>query len=197
MSETESEAKWILNEAAWASLKQLLPQMDTLEQSNHFFDSSNGQLRQAKWALRLRKENHKEFLTAKGPAEITGKVVHRPEIEVEVSPDHLKHFDVSFRLSEIPLAPCEVLQEKFGNLEMQKFLSFYNQRQILLWEGQSLELDCSECLGQKRYELEWEAPADILDQNLPKLEKWLQEEKIETTNSTMGKLSWALSLHKI
>jgi uncharacterized protein YjbK len=125
---------------------------------------------------------------------MTGQIVHRPEIEVELQQDEVARFNQSFKLSELSNAPVQFLMEQFGDLELQAFLSFTNQRDVLLWEGHSLELDCSECLGQKRYELEWESSIEILEQNLSKFEKWLQQEKIETSHSSMGKLSWALSL---
>lgn len=197
MSETESEAKWVLNESAWLTLKKKLPLVESLRQNNLFFDNPEGRLRKEKWALRLRIENQKCFLTAKGPAEISGKIVHRPEIEVELHAGQAELFQAPFRLSDILVTPCEYLCDRFGDLELETFLGFDNHREVLSWEGFFLELDCSECLGHKRFELEWEAEADVLEKNLPRLEKWLQEEKIETKNSSMGKLSWALSLHHL
>ena len=61
MSETETELKWSIDHASWLKLKTLLPTQKTLLQQNFFFDNELGELRGARWALRLRKENEDYF----------------------------------------------------------------------------------------------------------------------------------------
>lgn len=57
-------------------------------QRNHFFDTRDGQLRDAGFALRLREESGRFFLTAKGPASgSNGPLTTKAETEVELEAD--------------------------------------------------------------------------------------------------------------
>jgi len=56
-------------------------------QTNHFFDTSDGRLRQKRFSVRLRDEDGRFILTAKAPSRgVGGSVSARTEAEAEVDP---------------------------------------------------------------------------------------------------------------
>ncbi len=76
----------------------------TVIQENHFFDTRDADLREAGYALRLRIEERRRLLTAKGPATRSeGGLTDRPEVEVEVEPAEAE------RILSGDLAPLDLL----------------------------------------------------------------------------------------
>jgi len=191
MTNIEAELKWELNREGWFKLQTLLETKRELAQENLFYDDDAFTLRNARWALRLRHENDSTFLAAKGPAEQIENLSKRTEIEVEISSEAAEGFKCCSRLDQ-HFKPTQFLFEKFGDLKLFQFMSFRNDRKVLLWKGYELELDHSRCLTSERYELEWETEADELLNLKHELENWLSAEGVYFKPSSEGKLSWAI-----
>lgn len=189
----ESELKWEICAEAWVKLSAALPLVRNLEQDNKFFDSSEFDMRGDRWALRLRTENEKTFLTAKGPAQYEGNLTQRPEIEVLLSEQEAQAFVKKPSLN-YDHAPCEYLKQVYGDLNLQEVLSFSNLRKVVLWEGFELELDHSRAFGEDRYEIEWEGELVTLRNKKQALEAFLDAKGIEFRASSQGKLAWALEV---
>lgn len=194
MTNIEAELKWELDQKGWFKLQTLLEVKKELTQENRFYDDKAFTLREARWALRLRNENDSIFLAAKGPAEQIENLSKRTEIEVEISSKTAEEFKSCSRLDQ-NFKPTQFLFEIFGDLKLFQFMSFKNDRKVLLWRGYELELDHSRCLESERYELEWETEAEKLLDLKHELESWLSSEGVSFKPSSEGKLSWAIKEH--
>lgn len=86
-SHQEIELKRLLLGAGAADrlVAALGPLAADLTQTNHFFDTSDGRLRQGRFSVRLRDESGRFILTAKAPSRgVGGSVTARTEAEVEI-----------------------------------------------------------------------------------------------------------------
>ncbi len=81
MIPVEIELKWRLDADSHAALRrriaELLGKAHVLEQTNGFFDSSDGRLRAARRSVRLRRENARVILTCKARGSVDGIGTHR------------------------------------------------------------------------------------------------------------------------
>jgi uncharacterized protein YjbK len=83
-----------------------------LTQNNHFFDTAEGLLRRARYALRLRLEPGRARLTAKGPAQQGAgetDLAVRPEEEIELDAE------VANAILRGGLSPLEAFEERGGD----------------------------------------------------------------------------------
>jgi|SaaInlStandDraft_1057018.scaffolds.fasta_scaffold30807_3 uncharacterized protein YjbK len=192
----EIELKLLIDESGHQNLlKQLQQDGPTLQQTNHFFDTPQKELRSNLWALRCRKENDQLFLTCKGPSfSSQDGVSSRTEIEAPTSPDVLSKLQLGCSLSDIDHPAAQHLINQFGPLSVEPLLSFHNERQRLPWEEAMIELDHSTCLQQHRYEIELEGSHQQIKRWAPSLEECLREWNIPFTRATDTKLKWASSL---
>ena len=100
----ESELKLELDPATYDALMALRsPGDEPVEQINTFYDSAAGDLRRLRWALRLRREGSRAWLTVKGaPARQDSGYFVRPELEAEIPADEAARLARGFRLSGCP-----------------------------------------------------------------------------------------------
>jgi uncharacterized protein YjbK len=191
----ETELKLQIGSIELGLLCQKLPHVGPLRrQINTFFDSSKLMFRAEHWALRLRLDGDQWFLTAKGPNSRQHGISDRIEIEEPCSVETAQLLNTTkVHLGELDCAPAKALLEKFGDVELSPWLSFINDRQVLLWEGCHLELDHSVCCQQHRYEIELELPmAELLPKRIA-LERWLNEQGIPFAEATDSKLAWTVA----
>ncbi len=148
-----------------------------LLQTNYFFDAASGSLRDARIALRLRKEANRYQLTLKGKSEQSsaeGALTMRREEEFELSAEQAQNIlsgDASpltvFELNCPNSQLLELARTALGTEPVQELGSFENQRRRLgpleLSEAEGIEL-CMEFDrsvfpdGAVEYELEVEVP---------------------------------------
>ena len=192
----EQEIKLELSERLHTEILALLPESaDSVSQNNFFFDSPEKRLGQEKWALRLREQGSRFYLTSKGPSHKGRGGVHvRPEIESEVSPDKASEMLRGFSLGSFPLAPCRCLLEKFGDLAVSCFLTFPNTRICAEWQGYTLEFDRTEISDMVFFELELEAEAETIDRARKTLRRWFSKNGWPYVPSRKSKLERALAL---
>lgn len=92
MTGEEIELKWALDVAGHAELARRLPALlgtgEDLAQENRYCDSSDGRLRAAGLALRLRRENARLVMTCKAKRGLPGAdgLHHHQEIECDLDP---------------------------------------------------------------------------------------------------------------
>lgn len=147
-----------------------------LLQDNLFFDTEDGVLRKNGWALRIRLENDKAFLTVKGgrvPSE--DGVFSRPEFECGLSVREARRLSGVWRLDEAAFPPCKELLSSFGPLTMGQILHFSNERIRIPWKEWTLELDKSSAYGESFCELEAETSPDKKEELLAALRKLFAE----------------------
>ena len=197
MTNREVELKLSLCESSHGRLLQILPSRGHLyQQRNIFLDTVDFRFRRERWALRMRQEDGQWTLAAKGPSRRTGGISDRIEIEVSITQEQAEVWlrgDVL--LSELRMEPSGHLLEMFGDLRVSPWLSFDNQRQVLLFEGVALELDASQCSESRRYELELELPRPELDEVIPKLNAFFVVHGLPWQPSDQSKLAWAIEHH--
>ncbi|MBF0198608.1 MAG: CYTH domain-containing protein [Planctomycetes bacterium] len=196
MENQETELKLLLNQQGYETLLNSWAHEGPMrKQENTFFDSDAKQLRQILWALRLRLDGERWWLTAKGPNQQTQGISEREEIEVELSTNEAKRILKSpFCLSEISASPTSLLREMVGDISVKPWMQFSNMRQVLLWKDFRLELDRTYCRGEERYELEFEADKELLQKVRAELENSLKVLGVCFRESETGKLLWAISV---
>jgi uncharacterized protein YjbK len=194
MMNREVELKLALDETAYEKLFHLLPSRGVKrEQINTFFDSSDLLMRKNYWALRLRKDDSQWFLTTKGPSQRQQGISDRIEIEQAISAEQAEQcLAQSWVLSDLDYEPTRYLLEKFGDLPVDVWMSFQNQRQVLLFQDTMLELDHSSCEGQHRYECEVECSLEALQAITPELKAFFLEHDLPWSPSDQSKLAWAV-----
>lgn len=158
----EIELKIEITEEIYTSLIKQFPIIRNELQENYFFDTENRILNSNFWALRIRFQEGKAFLTAKGPKIIQSDEQIRPEYEVELPLDVGKKMQNGIELDKGLYPPINILYEKFGKILLLPLLSFTNQRIYIAWKQWILEIDKT-CIGAKIfYELEIEAAIDTI-----------------------------------
>lgn len=150
----EIELKWRLDADGHAELQrritELLGQPRVLEQTNRFFDSSDGRLRTARRSVRLRRENGRVILTCKAKGSVDGLGTHRhDEWERELP---------AAAWDAIPGDLPEAWRVALGDAPLVEFGGFANRR--LEWHDNQhlLCLDCSDFGSGIDHELEIETP---------------------------------------
>lgn len=195
MTNREVELKLLLSSEGYERLFEKLAHVGhPRKQINKFYDSEEGVLRSERWALRLRCDDGHWWLTAKGPSDGQDGISDREELEMEISSAAAEVFrQDDLTLSSLLFEPAQRLLKDYGNMSLVEWMSFENSRQVLSWDGLSLELDHSVCGASHRYELELELPKDQLLMVRGRLENWLNKNSIHFEASDQGKLSWAVS----
>lgn len=150
----EIELKWQLDADSYAELQRritvLLGQPHILEQTNRFFDSSDGRLRAARRSVRLRRENDRVVLTCKAKGSVDSLGTHRhDEWERELP---------AAAWDAIPSDLPEPWRAALGDAPLTEFGSFANRR--LEWHDgpHLLGLDRSDFGSGIDHELEIETP---------------------------------------
>jgi uncharacterized protein YjbK len=99
-----------------------------LTQNNHFFDTAEGLLRRARYALRLRLEPGRARLTAKGPAQQGAgetDLAVRPEEEIELGPEQAN------AILRGGLSPLAAFAERAGTRLLRSISGLIGERQLL------------------------------------------------------------------
>lgn len=194
----EVELKLLIDqEGHQVLLEKLSVENSVLQQTNHFFDTQDGVLSSARWALRCRQENSDYFLTCKGPDQsLTEGVSSRVEIESPTTPSTLERLNSGTDLLSVDHPATQQLLKMFGNLEVLPYLSFQNLRRRIPYRGLLLELDHSSCSGHQRYEIEIECSESELLRVTPLLEKDLKDWGISFNKSVDSKMKWAIQHSK-
>ncbi len=187
----ESELKLELDAAAYQALMALRsPGTEPVEQINTFYDSDAGDLRRLGWALRLRREGARAWLTVKGaPVRCDGGYFVRPEIEAEISGEEAAGLARGFRLAACPQAPVRDLLARTGDLEVAPFCAFVNYRTRVSRGPWTFDLDRTLVGGQALHELEMEAEGEGLD-----LQEWLRSQGCRFRPSGRTKLAFAMAV---
>lgn len=194
MSNREVELKLSISEEGYNRLVELLPAKgEVREQENFFFDTPDLAMRAEGWALRLRRDDQRWFLTAKGPSQREDGISDREEVECSCTPALAEALleGGSIQLSEFEESPAERCMELFGDLCLERWMSFENRRLVLLWDEIAMELDHCTSAGQNRYELEIELPMGELVAIRERLETYLKKNAIFITPCNESKLAWA------
>jgi uncharacterized protein YjbK len=193
MKQREIELKLSIDEDIYKALCKALESVgETQKQTNIFFDSKENVLQKNKWALRLRHENQKSSLTAKGPSIPKNGVFDREEVEIELAKTECEHLENGFDLQESNFEPCQFLANSYGNLKLVEFLRFNNSRSKLKWNGFVLEIDHSQVKNVDKYELEIETEASRIELLQSSLISYFKENNWEFIPSEKSKLEWAL-----
>jgi len=191
---TETELKLLLTQDSYKALKNQLEKKGVdLKQINIFFDNPEQVLRKNKWALRLRFQNEKAILTAKGPCRPDNGVFQRKEIESEIPFQTGQKLKNGFSIDGINASPAQYILQKFGKLILSPYLTFKNTRSLVDFDGFCLELDHSEANGNSLYELECETETPKLVQIKEKLHHFFDEFGWDFQFSSKSKLEWALN----
>ncbi len=133
-----------------------------LNQTNAFFDSKSMQLSNAKWALRVRVDDHSGLITLKGKSNGQDGASVREEIESTIERSvALSIIGGKVKLLDLDDPVVNDLKNRFGILSVEQTLQFSNYRQekTIEVDGQNItfELDKSEFAGGAiEYELEVE-----------------------------------------
>lgn len=176
----EVELKYRLpDEAALTAVARLAAGMElgTVHQVNHFFDTRDRALDRNRLVLRLRNEDGRHWVTAKGPSTVgSGALAVRDEVEVEVSQ---KVADRLLDGTDSPLAALATtaqalapalwvaLSQTLLGQPLVRIGQFENDRRRILWHPAgsrlpvTLELDRTTFPGGIRhYEVELELSPD-------------------------------------
>jgi uncharacterized protein YjbK len=136
-----------------------------IPQKNYFFDTDQSSLSKAGWALRIRIENDRATITAKGSAtEKTEGLVIRPETTSQLAlKDAESSISSGLPLSALPPNLIDLLDKYIDGGVLKTRLSFANRRTAVNFvnAGQKLvfEVDRTEfCDGSIDFELEVELP---------------------------------------
>ncbi len=134
-----------------------------ITQSNIFYDTADKILLANKWALRLRSEDSKGFITAKGVTSKSGAASVRDEIEIEIDSEKVDRITASpDKLLEHVSKEFDFLNEFIQGAPLVKLVEFKNIRRKIEYTGPSgelyvLEIDRTEFQnGRVDYELEIE-----------------------------------------
>ena len=150
----EIELKWRLDADGHAELERritaLLGAPHVLEQTNRFFDSSDGRLRAARRSVRLRRENERVILTCKARGSVDSLGTHRHD-----------EWERELPAAAWDTVPVDLPQDwaaALAGAPLQGFAGFTNRR--LEWhDGQHLLcLDRSDFGVRFDHELEIETP---------------------------------------
>lgn len=187
----ESELKLELDPAAYEALMALRgPGDGPVEQLNTFYDSAARDLGRQRWALRLRREPRRAWLTVKGAAlRREGGYFVRPESEEEIDPAEANALACGFRLSDCRHEPVRELLASTGDLEVAPFCAFVNYRTRVRHLGWTFDLDRTLIGGLSLCELEMEGRGEGRD-----LQEWLRGSGYAFRPATRSKLEIAASI---
>ena len=161
---------------SFADYLKLLGFLGKVEHEEHhvngFFDTEDGLLAGAGWALRVRSTERGGLITLKGQPAMLGAAVIREEIEVEI-PRGVSNDILNLRrdVMSLTVEPVEFVRRKWGDIALAKFMQFENTRQKKTFkiddDSLMLELDKTEFAdGTIEYELELELTEESQVQNV-------------------------------
>lgn len=142
-----------------------LGQVDREEQQvNAFFDTEDGRLSSSGWALRIRSDDHRGFVTLKSRESKHDHAAVRSEIEAEITrSEALDVVNLKRDVMSLDAHPIEYVRREWGSLELTKLVHFENTRQYKAFKFgdymYDLEIDTTRFAdGSVEYELEVELP---------------------------------------
>lgn len=134
-----------------------------MSQTNIFYDTADRLLLKNKWALRLRSENNKGFITAKGVSSKSGAASIRDEIEIEIGSEKVNNIIESpNKIFDYVSSDFDFIKDFIQDAPLVKLVEFNNIRQRIEYAGASgesylLEIDRTKFQnGRIDYELEVE-----------------------------------------
>jgi len=163
-------------------------------QINHFFDSKENHLLKIKWTLRIRIEDDKAFITAKGPGKKNGAIYSRPEYESDLSKSKAENLLSGFYLSSLNKLPVEEAKRRVGDLYVSPFLSFKNERIYFEWRKLNIELDKTIIKNNIFYEIEIETNFDKCKQVEKEIRSFFTKQGWIFIPSKMSKFKRAFNL---
>ncbi|MCH7948507.1 MAG: CYTH domain-containing protein [candidate division Zixibacteria bacterium] len=131
-------------------------------QQNSFFDTPDGKLAKAGWALRVRAEKKQGLVTIKSIPAKPGLAVIRQEIETVIPKrDAIDILNGQMDLMSLEIMPIDYIKNNFGVKQVEGLVKFDNLRQKKLFKIEDsnymLEIDKTEFSdGSNDYELELE-----------------------------------------
>jgi uncharacterized protein YjbK len=135
MKNHEIEIKLNLsNETNYRKIVNILsPDSAPIKQINYFFDSDQKSLPDTGWALRIRKEADKSFITLKGPKKATGEnLAVREEYEGKIDTKTTeKYINEGMEVAELPDLIAGKIREACSGHRLNKTISFVNYRYII------------------------------------------------------------------
>jgi adenylate cyclase class IV len=189
----EAEVKLELSAETYQAILEKLSCSRGTSQTNRFLDTPDRRLRAAGWALRLRSEETRWFLTVKGakrPGLADGQFL-REEMEIELDAGQFRAMSEGFRLGGCSLQPCTRLVRQVGDLVVEPLYHFHNERVICRFGEWVLEVDKT-VIGQDVFrELEVETSAERVAQAQRALRQWFESEGWEFTPALMSKMARA------
>jgi uncharacterized protein YjbK len=189
----EAEVKLELSEEIYHGVLDRLACSEASVQSNSFCDTPDRRLKRAGWALRLRSEGSRQFLTVKGRNRtglVEGQFL-REEQEIELDRRDFRRMVQGFRLGRCSLEPCKKLAAVVGNLLVRPLYRFENRRSKCRCGDWTLELDQTLIGGDVFHELELETDSSRVDEALEMLRRWFEEEGWEFKPSRLSKMARA------
>lgn len=165
---------------------------EAVEQENTFFDSSDRKLRGIRWALRLRREGKRFYLTVKGPSQVTEKGVYsRLEFETELEKKEAEVLLRGFTIGRCRHSPCRELAARVGDLAVDTTYRFVNRRVRLRHAEWIIEVDETQFGEETHYELELEVPLEQADRAREDIEAWFGQNGWAYEPSSLSKLARA------
>jgi uncharacterized protein YjbK len=115
-----------------------------VKQENHFFDTDQKSLSDAGWALRIRKEADRAFITLKGPKKAAvDNLAIRDEYEEKIDTTAAdRYIDEGMESPELPNLIAERITEACKGERLRRILSFVNYRltAIRMVEEEAVEI---------------------------------------------------------
>jgi len=133
-------------------------------QKNAFFDTEERKLRASGWALRVRAEDERGFVTVKGVSTQVGGALVRDEFEAEISrSEAINCMALTTDIMSMGVAPIDFVKHQVGHVPVMILVKFDNVRQIKTVRlgdyDYRFEVDKTEFGdGSVDYELEVEVP---------------------------------------
>lgn len=195
----EIECKLELDESTYEKIKTFFSGVlsEPRLQKNTFFDTEDKALLKTRWVCRLRVEADRSSLTVKGKGSVKGAVHARPEYEAEIPADTGSDLLSGFRLSEVDSLPTRTLLDALGDLRLEPYMGFENERIEIRFGAYVLELDKTNINDSIFYELEAETDSIRISELENSLKILFMENGWDYRPSPMSKYKRALSMNGI
>ncbi len=195
----EIECKLELDESTYEKIKTSFSGVlsEPRLQKNTFFDTEDKKLLKTRWVCRLRFEADRSFLTVKGKGSVEGAVHARPEFESEIPADIASDILSGFRLSSVDSVPTKKLLDTLGDLRLEPYMGFENERIEIPFGSYVLELDKTNINGSIFYELEAETDSIRISDLENSLRRLFMENGWDYCPSQMSKFKRTLLMNGI